>query len=144
MKRSESKSYMKFGRARAKKRYRAALAHLLDFISESFEEFEPMDRAFTLQQIGLLYFSMKRIGVAKFYYQAALACDPNSLVNKLGYATFFGKHLRDTNLCKKLCDEIIAAAKKAPPSFFKDNMSSKHYIDCAEQLKAEVDRGEFY
>jgi hypothetical protein len=144
MKPSESESYLKFGRAITNKRYRAALSHLYDFISESSEEFEPMDHAFALQQIGLLHFFMKNTGVAKFYYKASLACDANSLINKIGYATFIGKHLRDKNLCESLCDEIIETAKKSPPSLFKNDMSAKYYIDCAEELKAEMDRGEFY
>jgi len=144
MKRSESESYMKFGRAQTEKHYRAALSHLYDFISESFEEFEPIDRAFALQEIGLLYFFMKNIGVAKFYFDVSLACDPNSLVNKIGYATFIGKHLRDKNLCKSLCDEIIETAKESPPIFSENEMTPKYFIDRAEQLKSEMDRGEFY
>ncbi len=95
MNRSESQSYLMYGRAFAYGNYRKSLSCLLDFVSENQKQFELCERADMIHRIGDVYYHLGDIGLALFFYQIGLDCDPGSLSPKLRFAKFVGRRLND-------------------------------------------------
>jgi hypothetical protein len=138
MKRSESKSYIEYGRAMGRDNYRKALGHLLDFISEYQGEMEVHERVDMTQRIGKIYFHLGDPNLALFFFKIGMDCAPTSLLARLTFAKFVGRDLKKIDLAVQICDEIIALAELDPQPDSEEDFCSDWYIENTKQLKAEL------
>lgn len=138
MKRSESKSYVEYGRAIGHGNYRKAFGHLLNFISEYQSELDIHERVDMTQRIGKIYFHLGDPNLALFFFKIGIDCAPTSLLARLSYAKFVGRDLKKIELAVQICDEIIASAELDPQLDSEEDFCSDWYIANAKQLKDEL------
>ncbi len=127
-----------YGRAFAYGNYRKSLNCLLDFISENQKEFELCERAFMTHRIGDAYYHLGDIGLALYFYQVGMDCDPGSLSPKLRFANFVGRRLKNIDHAIQICTEIISSAEANPQNESDEESGSEWYIRNANELINEL------
>jgi hypothetical protein len=138
MKSSESQSYLMYGRAFAYGNYRKSLSCLLDFVGENQKEFELCERSDMIHRIGEAYYHLGDIGLASFFYQVGMDCDPESLSPKLRFAKFVGKRLKNIDYAIRICTEIISSAEANPQNESEEESGSDWYKRNANELINEL------
>jgi len=138
VKRSESRSYLAYGSAKAHSNYRKAFGCLLDYISESNAAFDIDERSEAAILLGEICCHLGDSGLASFFADLGMNAARGSLIINLLYAKFIGNKLDDANAAINICETVLCGLKDGRYATVNGDFSIDEYIQMFAELSVEL------